>query len=303
MSLNGASATAAPEVLSEIHQALQIVHSPTSANEARRNAQSFLEKVKDTPEAPLHGYQLASDQSQEAVVRHYALSLLEHAIRYQWASYTQDQAGALRGWVIELNQVLRRSDPPFLRNKTAQLWVEIAKRAWGEDWMDMDSMLVQMWEVPDSAVHKEAVMFILETLSDEVFNGDDAIVESREGVLSKACVEIFTPTAVLVEAFPNRQAGPDVRHDSGGWLGRLATFLESCLASSASENEDVKACALKALSTLLSLMAWAIPKAIASARCVEVMCLGIRSQHMEIQRVSTRTLLPLDIIFCFPDNI
>lgn len=292
MAANGSSvpSTAAgnggdSEVLAKIHQALEVVHSPFSTNDARRQAQAFLEEVKDIAEAPMQGYSLASDKAQSPVVRHYALSLLEHAIRYRWNSYTQEQADAVRRWVLELGQSVSREDPSYLRNKTAQLWVEVAKRSWGAEWMDMDAMLCQLWQIPDSAVHKELVMFVLENLSDEVFTGDDSVVAMREGVLSKACVEIFTPTAVLVEAFPNRQPGPEVRHGHEGWLSRLSEFLNYCINSAPKDNEEVKSCTLKGLSVFLSLMPWAIPKAVSAAHCVDIMCAGLASPHIAIQKV------------------
>jgi len=272
------------DTLAKIHGALEVVHSPFSANDARRQAQSFLEDVKDLPEAPLQGYRLAADKSQSPVVRHYALSLLEHAIRYRWSTYSEEQATALRNWVLELSQAISREDPTYLRNKTAQLWVEVAKRCWGAGWMDMDAMLVHLWQVPDSGVHKELVMFILETLSDEVFAGDDPVVAMREGVLSKACVEVFTPTAVLVEAFPNRQPGPDVRQGHEGWLSRITEFLSYCLNSASKDNSEVTHCTLRALSVMLSLMPWAIPKAISAAQCVKVMTAGLASPHVEVQK-------------------
>ncbi|KYK56067.1 Armadillo-type fold protein [Drechmeria coniospora] len=289
-SANTPAAGADADILTKVHQALEVVHSSFSANSARQQAQAFLEDVKEVPEAPLQGYKLAADKSQSPVVRHYALSILEHSIRYRWATYSPEQAVALRTWVLDLSQAISREDPMYLRNKTAQLWVEVAKRCWGADWMDMDAMLLQLWQTNDSAVHKELVMFILETLSDEVFAGDDPVVAMREGVLSKACVEIFTPTAVLAEAFPNRQPGPDVREGHDGWLSRIATLLNYCINSPDKENADVKACTLKAFSLLLSLMPWAIPKAISAAHCVAVMTAGLASSHVEVQKAALEAL-------------
>lgn len=276
------------DILLRMHEALEVVHNPYSGNDSRRQAQSFLEVVKDVPEAPIQGYRLASDKSRPPVVRHYALSLLEHAIRYSWSSYSQEQAAALRGWVLDLSQAVSREDPSYLRNKAAQLWVEVAKRCWGAEWMDMDAMLVQLWQVQDSAAHKELVMFVLETLSDEVFTGDDSVVAMREGVLSKACVEIFSPAAVLTESFPNRQPGPDVRHGHEGWLSRVSEFLGYCINANAEDNDEVKSCTVKGFSVLLSLMPWAIPKAIAAAQCVTVMTAGLASSHVDVQKVTRR---------------
>lgn len=283
-------ATSAPDApnggtLSQIQDALEAIHNPYSRNDARRQAQEFLEQIKDHAEAPMQGFNLASDKSQPPVVRHYALSLLEHAIRYRWNSYNEEQTTAVRDWVVQLSQSISAGDPAYIRNKTAQLWVDVAKRCWGGEWLDMDSMLVQLWEVPDSAAHKELVMFVLETLSDEVFVGDDSVVALREGVLSKACVEVFTSTAVLVESFPNRQAGPNVRHGHDGWLLRISQFLELCLATNPKDNNEVKSCVIKGFSVFLSLMPWAIPKAVANASCVRVMCAGLASPVSEIQKV------------------
>jgi exportin-5 len=288
-------------VLSRIHEALQVIHSPYSTNEARREAQAFLEEVKSIDEAPFHGYTLAADKSQAPVVRHYALSLLEHAIKHRWAEYSEDQAATLRGWVLQLCQAIMKEDPLYVRNKTAQLWVEVAKRSWAAEWMDMDELLVQLWQVPDSAVHKELVLFVLETLSDEVFNGDDAVVAMREGILSKACVEIFTSSAVLADAFPNRQQGPEVRYGQDGWLARIAELLDQCLNGDVQNNDDVRGCAVKALSTLYSLMPWAIPKAISASGCVPVMSRGLAASHVGVQKVSHNILklsYPCIVLIC-----
>ncbi|EGZ69182.1 hypothetical protein NEUTE2DRAFT_94082 [Neurospora tetrasperma FGSC 2509] len=208
MDTNGAAGAGADPVIARIHEALNIVHSPYSPNQARQEAQAFLEEVKTRGDAPSHGFSLASGGSQEPVVRHYGLSLLEYAVKHKWSEYDTNQREFLRGWILQLAQGVAKSDPPFLRTKMAQLWVEIAKRCWVAEWMDMDVLLNRLWQVPGSSVHKEFVLLILEILSEEIFNGEDAIVAHREGALSKGCVEIFTPSAVLSEAFPTRQHEP-----------------------------------------------------------------------------------------------
>ncbi|KAG9250164.1 armadillo-type protein [Emericellopsis atlantica] len=277
------------EVFSQIRQALEIVHSPQSTNEARREAQDFLEKLKGTSRGPLFGHNLGSDRSQPHIVRHYGLSLLEYSIRYQWSEYGEAQKEALLRWVLELSQTIAQDDPSFLRNKTAQLWIEVAKRSWGAEWMDMDTRLVELWNVPDSPAHKEFVLSVLETLSDEVFTGDDPVVSFREGILSKACVEIFTPTSVLVEVFPNRQAGPEVRHGHEGWLTRIAEFLKLCISSGLRDSQT-ESCAVKCLATMQTQLPWAIPKAIIAADAVEVLCGGLAVQSADVQKGALEAL-------------
>ncbi|KAH0441877.1 hypothetical protein CcaCcLH18_01737 [Colletotrichum camelliae] len=285
-SMNGANS----DIISQIHQALEAIHNPYSPNDSRRDAQAFLENIKGIDEAPFHGFTLASDKSQSPVVRHYALSLLEHAIKHRWADYSEHQSSTLRGWMLELCRSLSKDDPLYIRNKTAQLWVEVAKRSWGAEWIDMDELLLRLWQIPDSAVHKELVLFVLETLSDEVFNGDDAVVAMREGVLSRSCVEIFTPATVLREAFPNRTAGPEVRYGEEGWLSRVSEFLSQCLQGDAQNNDQIRSCAVKSLSVFHSLMPWAIPKAVAVANCVPVMCRALATPEVSIQKASLEAL-------------
>lgn len=274
------------DVLPKIQQALDVVYSPYSSNDERKDAQSFLESIKDTPEAPTHGFHLASDKHHSPVVRHYALSLLEHAIKHKWASYSPHEAEALRNWVLQLSRDVAKGDPVYLRNKIAQLWVEVAKRSWGAEWMEMDSLLVQLWQVPGSAVHKEFVLAVLETLSDEIFNSDDMVIQVREKVLSKASVEIFTPAVVLLETFPNREAGPEVRCGEEGWLTRIIDLLRQCLSGDVQNNEDLRSCATRSLAVLYTLMPWVIPKSVAMTRAVPIICEGLRASHIEVQKVS-----------------
>ncbi|KAF4632023.1 hypothetical protein G7Y89_g6104 [Cudoniella acicularis] len=298
VSLNGGSTNMLPQ----IHEALNLVHGAYSSNDARRQASLFLEEIKTNDEAPYHGFTLASDKGQQPVVRHYALSLLEYAIRHKWAEYSKEQATALREWVLQLSQNVSPDDPLYLRNKTAQLWVEIAKRSWGAEWVDMDELLVQLWNLPGSVVHKEFVLFILETLSDEVFNGEDTVAILREGALSKACVEIFTPALDLQEAFPNRQIGTAVRCGQEGWLVRLGVLLNQCLEADLYHNPQYQNCAVKALAVYKSVMPWAIPRAIASSSCVQNMCKSLAVSSVAVQLASVEALHALYCRMHFSDE-
>ncbi|KAK4236933.1 armadillo-type protein [Achaetomium macrosporum] len=281
------------DILLQIHEALKVVHSPYSTNQARQEAQAFLESVKTLGQAPSHGFNLAFRRPQDPIVRHYGLSLLEHAVKHKWEEYSPEHREYLRTWVLQLAETISAEDPGYLRNKIAQLWVEVAKRSWAASWMDMDYLLVRLWQVSNSPVHKQFVLQILEALSDEIFNGDDAVVALREGALSKACVEIFTPAAILTETFPNRQAGPDVRFESEGWLNRITQLISECLRSGLEQNEDVGACVIKALNVLNSVVPWAIPKALHAVGCREAMCSGLAAPSVPVQKAALESLYSL----------
>lgn len=268
--------------IARIHEALTVVHSPYSTNATRASASAYLEELKSDKSAPYHGFTLASDKSQEPVVRHYALSLLENAIRHKWFEYQDEEAEVMRGWVLQLSEGVAQQDPVFLRNKTAQLWVEVAKRSWGLKWEDMDQLLVQLWGT-GQIVHKEFVLFVLENLSEEVFAKEDGSAAMREQVLKKACVEIFTPAEVLAKEFPNRAPHPKVRSGEEGWLVRLCAFLQQCIQDGGDES---RSCAVKILAVLRSVMPWVVPKAIFSARCVDHICSALAVPDVKVQMVS-----------------
>ncbi|KAK0713838.1 armadillo-type protein [Lasiosphaeria miniovina] len=278
------------EVLGRIHNALGIVHSPHSTNLSRQDAQHFLEHIKTLSEAPSHGFALASNKAQSPIVRHYGLSILEHSVKHKWAEYGEQERQCIRSWVLELSENVSREDPSYLRSKIAQLWVEISKRCWADDWMDMDELLVRLWEVPNSPVHKEFVLQILEILSDEIFNGEDSVVAMRLGELSKACVEIFTSAAVLVESYPNRQPKPKVRFGEEGWIGRVTRLVSECLSRDLEQNEDVGACSVRALAVLNSVLPWAIPNAIHAAGCRAVICSCLAVLNVPIRKAALEAL-------------
>lgn len=281
---------------SELHQlqeALSVIHGPYSSNDARRTAYDYLEQVKKEDLAPQHGFTLASDPSQPPVIRHYALSLLEYAIRHKWAGYKDGESKTtLRDWVIELAQRISPDDPIFLRNKIAQLWVDISKRSWGDEpgeWKNMDELLLQMWGQPGVGVYKEFVLFVLETLSDDCFSSEDTIAILREGILSKACVDCFTPAATLAALFPTREIN-SLRCGDEGWITRIGLLLRECLSGNVKDDSNIRTVATKILAVYRSAVLWIHPQTVADGNCVEYMVQGLACQSVPIQLVSCKLL-------------
>ena len=281
---NGAQdpSTSVQQSTSELFQALEVAHDPRSKPERRQEAFRYLEQVKEQDDAPSKGFTLAIDKSHSVEVRHFGLSLLEIAIRLRWHNYQAAETSAVRGWVLQLAQSISESDALLIRNKVAQLWVEIAKRSWALDWMNMDEMLVELWN--GSAVRKVLVLEVLETLSENSFGKEDTITALRGQDLSKACVEIFTPESTLVKHFPGRDTNLKVRFGEEGWLVRITEFLGWCNQQDLS-NPDVQLCTVKALETLRSVVPWAILPGIASANTVQKTCQSLLSQNSSIRLV------------------
>ena len=269
--------------LSEFHQALDAVYSPLSTNDRRKEATAFLEEAKRDSQAPQLGYRLASDRSQPSPVRHYGLSLLEYPIKYKWEDLGTEESAVLRTWVIQLAQGLQDTDAAFLRNKVAQLWEEVGKKSWMIDWLDMDTLLVELWQ--GSIAHKALVLYVLETLSEDVFNREDAAAALRGNDLANACVNIFTPAAVLRQHYPRRGVEDELRCGEEGWIDRLCNLLDWCLDNNPQGDERVHSCALKVLAALKASMTWIMPKALHATRCLDHLCKALSIVDVGIQMV------------------
>lgn len=276
--------------LSQVLEALQAIYAPNSSNDTRRQATEYLEQAKRHPDAPSQGYTLANDGAQPAALRHYGLTMLEYSIKYSWEDFTPEQGTQLRGYVTDLATNIGPDDPVYLRNKVAQLWTEVAKRSWGAEWLDMDEQLLSLWQ--HSLHHQAIVLYVLETLSEEIFNRDDATAGLRGSDLGRTCVEIFTPLAVLQEHLPTRDKGPDVRCGDEGWLKRLCDNLVWCLGQDYQNQEAIRTLAVKTMNALRAAMPWIIPKAIAATQVIGALCRALAVPVVELQLVRTiRTLL------------
>jgi exportin-5 len=282
--------------LSQVLEALQAIYASSSSNDTRRQATEYLEQAKRRPDAPSQGYTLANDRLQPAALRHYGLTMLEYSIKYNWEDFSKEQGTGLRGYVIELARNVTDNDPVYIRNKVAQLWTEVAKRSWGAEWLDMDEQLVSLWT--NSLHHQAVVLYVLETLSEEVFNREDPTAGLRGSDLGRACVEIFTPAAVLQEHLPTRDKSLDVRCGDEGWLKRLCANLGWCLGQDYQNQESIRTCAVKTMNALRAAMPWIIPKAIAATQVIEAVCKALAVPAVELQLVRYLGTTYISLLTC-----
>jgi exportin-5 len=208
---------------------------------------------------------------------------LEYSIKYNWDDFTVDQGAVLKDYVLELARNVTENDQAYFRNKVAQLWTEVAKRSWGAEWLNMDDQLVSLWTT--SLHHQAIVLYVLETLSEEVFNREDATAGLRGSDLGRACVEIFTPLQVLQEQLPTRDKSLDVRCGDEGWLKRLCDNLSWCLGQDYQNQETIRTCGAKTMNALRAAMPWIIPKAIAATGVIEAVCKALSVPVVELQLV------------------
>lgn len=291
---NGVHANGDPEALQGIYNTLRLSYDPHTSNELRQSALQYLDDVKKQVDAPQHGFTLASDETQQAFARHFGLSLLDSAIRYRWDDHSEEQANTLRKWITSLAQNITPHDPAYFRNKVAYLWAEVAKREWAGPWMDMDQLLVALWESPDverSSVYKVLVLSILETLSEDICNREDPIAGLRQDVLGQAFNEIIIPERLFQSHLESRGNNQKVRYTSDGWLARMCSFLASLSQSNAQNgraSEDPKQLLMKkTLEALKPTVVWISFEAVLETMCMDRLFQSLASGNAVVQTVSS----------------
>lgn len=297
--------------LNTIQQALHASLDPHIPNEVRQQALHHLEQVKHQADAPQNGFTLADDWKQNDAVRYYGLQLLEHAVRYRWPEYSNEQTQQLRTWVKCLAGSVREQDAPYIRNKIAQLWAEVAKRCWGEEWRDMDDLLVNLWEKPiaeKGAANKLLVMSVLETLSEDVINGEDAVAGLRLDVLGACLNDIMAPEGLRREfAGAQQQQNGDgghwlvpegVRSGEVGWMARMLDFFSSCVKNMkvGGDVEMIKvmgSTATKVLHALRPTLQWMNLKGATEVNAIDCLVLPFHTESVELQLAATEVLYVL----------
>ncbi|KAJ6157769.1 hypothetical protein N7470_005361 [Penicillium chermesinum] len=272
--------------MADIIRALEAIHSPTSSNDLRKEALTFVESLKDSDAAARNGFLLASRSNHAYVVRYFGLTLLDHVLRHLSFSNAEESAN-LRSIVLQLAENLQPEDPSYFRNKIPQLWSEAAKKSWGLDWMDMDATLVKFWG--SSLVHNELVLAVLETLSEDVFFREDTVSSLRGTELNRALVEIFTPAAIVEHINPDKNPSAVLRCGQEGWLVRICEFLDNCVLN-VSNSPQARDAAVKALTSLRSALSWSIYKAVVASHVVSSIFRALTCQDEQVLLAAVEAL-------------
>jgi exportin-5 len=276
---------------SRILDALQAIHNPSTHNEYRRIASDYLEGLKARNEAALQGgFALSTDPSQPPLVQHFGLSLLSHVIRHGAQDLSDQQAIQLRNCVVDLGRSVRAEYLAFIRNKVAELWIELAKRSWALDWFDLDEQLVRLWS--QDLVHKDFVLTILESLSEDIFVREDSIAVLRGRDLNSALVEIFTPSSSFSGGIKIGGVTHNLRFGDEGWLTRITKLINESVNNQNIDGQ-LRQVVLKALATLRSCFIWVMTPAISQSNALEATCNFLTSSDTDLIIAALDALLSL----------
>lgn len=250
---------------SQIVAALDIIYAPTSSNQQRLEAQKFLDQVKSYSESPLWGYEIALNNSGNPVLKYYGLGLLSDSVTKNWNSHDRDKKLALRKWVMELSFGVLETDPRYIKEKLANLWVEIAKRCWGEalkentptddqlieSWVDMDTNLQQLWNT-----NRELTLVIFRILFEDVFLLDDLTVLKRMTIIQPLCVMTVCPMDVFATKYKFTEKWTLFKANPDGWYSIWIPELNNALLQG---NDEY---IIRLLETLKTCLNWPLSEVI-----------------------------------------
>ena len=242
--------------------ALEVIYSPKSDNDQRLEAQRFLDQVKLRDESPLWGFDIAVNNPSNYILKHFGLGLLAEAIKKNWTLYNDEKKLALRKWVMELNYKVHDEDPRYIKEKLAFLWVEIAKRTWGEalkasvsdenefvnSWVDMDSNLTELWNISQSS--RELTLIIFRILFEDVFLLDDITVLKRMTIIQPLCVMIVCPMDVFAKRYKFTDKWTLFKANQEGWFALWTQELNNALQQKNAEY------VVRLLETLKTCLNW-----------------------------------------------
>ncbi|KAF4549714.1 Hypothetical protein D9617_20g027700 [Elsinoe fawcettii] len=273
--LNGQTASAdSRDTYNRIEHALQVSYDPRTSVDVRQEALRFLEELMNDHEAPQHGFTLANNHSLPAHARHFGLSLLEIALIRKWDKYSTQEVETLRTWVVELARSIRPEDAGYIRNKVALLWGELAKRTWGDSWMDLDAMLLQLWGVSPSEprfhCNKVFVLYVLESLSDDICVRENPVAMLRQEMLGHALNEVMIPPQLYRKYKENEDDGTGVRQGDAGWLLQTCNLLRAIAGNQVGLDAAIVTAVVKsALESLKPTMSWISFGALIETECID----------------------------------
>lgn len=266
--------------VTRILQALEVIYEPKSSNSDRRDAQEFLESVKASEESPFWGFQLALPENYGTnyIVRHFGLSLLQHAISKKFHTFDRSKVLVLREWISTLAAKTLEDDSHYLKEKMGFLWASLAKRIWGsflvktkldpeskeltkedaeDGWVSMDADLWSLWN--SSTQTRELSLIILRTLFEDIYLLDDPVASKRTNILNQLSVMIITPDSVLEQIYEPSPTLSMCKNSKDGWLVEWSKFLVETLTKNDPSSPLVQRFAPKILSTFKTCLHWIQP--------------------------------------------
>eukprot|EP00127_Corallochytrium_limacisporum_P004883 Clim_evm27s191 gene=Clim_evmTU27s191 len=172
-------------VRNDLRQAISTLQDGRAGNQQRIEAIKYCEAFKDNSSVadvlPYCLDILDKSQGRSHADRHFALQVLLHIVQHRWNDdCTQQEKSDLKDISLKLlaNQVYDiLNEAVYVKEKMAQLVVEIAKREWPQQWPYLFGDLMKIAESGDTQV--ELVLITLRTLAEDIVIYNEGMKERR----------------------------------------------------------------------------------------------------------------------------
>ncbi|XP_041920713.1 exportin-5 [Alosa sapidissima] len=171
------------EMCDQLIKAVNVMMDPESSQRYRLEALKFCEEFKEKcPFCVQCGLQL-SDRTQNPVIRHFGLQILEHVIKFRWNNMSPQEKVHLKNCAMEL---LSKGTYPILMEEShikdalSRIIVEMIKREWPQNWPDMLKELETLTTLGEAQA--ELVMLILLRLAEDVITFQTLPTQRRRDI-------------------------------------------------------------------------------------------------------------------------
>ncbi|EEB06493.1 karyopherin [Schizosaccharomyces japonicus yFS275] len=297
-------------VINRVLEALDVVHSSTTAPDVRVSAQQFLDELKASKTSPAVGSallntvqeQLASNGLHVDVnsVRHFALSLFEASICQYWPQFSEQEKKFIQVCICDV--ALRNTDfltAYYVRTKISTVLIELAKREWFQSWKeDFNEFLLSLWTLGDAP--RQLACLVLRGIMEDMYQFEDPIAALRLPILHNALLSVLCSTKVLKEVYPSGLPySISIPANSEGWLSLWSKAMD--------RESDI----LEVLQCFKSCLSWVLTRSICECNVVPRIynCLLNSSLELKKQAVDclyvcvTRTLDLDDPMWPFVDEM
>eukprot|EP01105_Mastigella_eilhardi_P021245 TRINITY_DN5133_c0_g1_i2.p1 TRINITY_DN5133_c0_g1~~TRINITY_DN5133_c0_g1_i2.p1 ORF type:complete len:1194 (-),score=306.98 TRINITY_DN5133_c0_g1_i2:36-3449(-) len=136
--------------------------------------------MKDDPRIISYALLLVQ-QSNDFLVRHFGLHVLEHIIKHKWVSFQAEDKNRFKEFALQLfvsGTADIEHEKLFIKEKVVSILVEIAKYEWPHNWEALNTTV--FGAATNNPTHAELTMMVLRSLAESVKVYNDNMSEKRK---------------------------------------------------------------------------------------------------------------------------
>ena len=187
--------------LTQILEALRVIHNPTSPNESRQQAQQFVIGLEEKPDVCQIAFQVLQNTGDDfPQAKHFGFQLLAKSLRKSWNQWGAQQHQECKNLLLNLLSAPLLQKTGYVRNKYAEAFVECIKRVWPQQWPELMPRLLQD---PQNVTAMVILRLLGDSIADEISSRDLPLNRKKEIV--KALFDLKEQFFTFVSSTPLAQ--------------------------------------------------------------------------------------------------